>query len=73
MRKQLSFTDLEQSTKKKQTRRKIFLAEMDKIMPWGTLEAAIEPFLSQTWQWPSALSLIQHAAHLLSAAVICPA
>lgn len=44
MSKQLSFTDLEQSTKKKQTRREIFLAEMDKVMPWDKLEAAIEPF-----------------------------
>jgi len=31
MSKQLSFTDLEQSTKKKLTRREIFLAEMDKV------------------------------------------
>lgn len=44
MSKQLSFTDLEQSTKKKQTRREIFLAEMDKVMPWDKLEANIEPF-----------------------------
>jgi IS5 family transposase len=44
MSKQLSFTDLEQTTKKKQTRREIFLAEMDKVMPWSKLEAAIEPF-----------------------------
>jgi IS5 family transposase len=44
MSKQLSFTDLEQTTKKKQTRREIFLAEMDKVMPWDKLEAAIEPF-----------------------------
>jgi IS5 family transposase len=45
MSKQLSFTDLEQTTKKKQTRREIFLAEMDKVMPWSKLEAAIEPFI----------------------------
>lgn len=44
MSKQLSFTDLEQTTKKKQTRREIFLAEMDKVMPWDKLEANIEPF-----------------------------
>jgi IS5 family transposase len=44
MSKQPSFTDLEHSTKKKQTRREIFLAEMDKVMPWSKLEAAIEPF-----------------------------
>ncbi len=44
MSKQLSFTDLEQTLKKKQTRREIFLAEMDKVMPWDKLEAAIAPF-----------------------------
>ena len=44
MSKQLSFTDLEQTTKKKQTRREIFLAEMDKVMPWDKLEATIDPF-----------------------------
>ncbi len=44
MSKQLSFTDLEQTAKKKQTRREIFLAEMGKVMPWDKLEAAIEPF-----------------------------
>lgn len=44
MSKQLSFTDLEQTSKKKQTRREIFLAEMDKVMPWDKLEAAIDPF-----------------------------
>lgn len=44
MSKQLCFTDLEQTINKKQTRREIFLAQMDKVMPWGKLEAAIEPF-----------------------------
>ena len=44
MSKQLSFTDLGQTSKKKQTRREIFLAEMDKFMPWDKLEAAIDPF-----------------------------
>ena len=44
MSKQLSFTDPEQTTKKKQTRREIFLAEMDKVMPWDKLEATIDPF-----------------------------
>lgn len=34
MRKQMSFSDLEQTAKKKQTRHEIFLAEMDLIMPW---------------------------------------
>jgi IS5 family transposase len=44
MQPQMSFTDLEQSSKKKQTRREIFLAEMDQVMPWAKLEAVIAPF-----------------------------
>lgn len=39
----MSFSDLEQTAKKKQTRREIFLAEMDQVMPWAQLEAVIEP------------------------------
>jgi len=42
MSKPRSFTDLEQTTKKKLIRREIFLAEMDKVMPWDKLETAIE-------------------------------
>ncbi|RXZ42065.1 IS5 family transposase [Crenobacter cavernae] len=43
MRQQLTFTDLEQTAKKKRTRREVFLAEMDQDMPWAELEAVIEP------------------------------
>lgn len=43
MRQQMTFTDLEQSAKKKQTRREVFLAEMDQVMSWAELEAVIEP------------------------------
>jgi IS5 family transposase len=41
--KQTSFASLEYSGKKRQTRREKFLGEMDKIVPWGRLEALIEP------------------------------
>ncbi|MFA5685561.1 MAG: hypothetical protein WC995_13540, partial [Lysobacteraceae bacterium] len=40
---QLSFTDAEQTLKRKQTRREVFLAEMDRVVPWSTLLALIAP------------------------------
>ncbi|XBV12571.1 IS5 family transposase, partial [Chromobacterium phragmitis] len=39
----MTFTDLELAAKKKRTRREIFLAEMDQVMPWPQLEAVIAP------------------------------
>nr|MDQ4542734.1 IS5/IS1182 family transposase [Chromobacterium amazonense] len=43
MRQQMTLTDLELAAKKKRTRREIFLAEMDQVMPWAQLEAVIDP------------------------------
>ncbi|MBK0414510.1 transposase [Chromobacterium haemolyticum] len=43
MRKRMSFSDLEHTAKKKQARCEIFLAEMDKVMPWALLATVIEP------------------------------
>lgn len=40
---QLSFGDAEYNGKRKQTRREIFLAEMDQVVPWKALLALIEP------------------------------
>jgi IS5 family transposase len=40
---QLSFGDAEYNGKRKQTRREIFLSEMDKAVPWKELLALIEP------------------------------
>ncbi|MDI9912836.1 IS5-like element ISXo1 family transposase [Xanthomonas oryzae pv. oryzae] len=40
---QLTFGDAEGLGKRKQTRREIFLAEMDRIVPWKRLLALIEP------------------------------
>ena len=40
---QLSFSDIEFGTKRKQTRRDKFLAEMDKVVPWARLTGLIEP------------------------------
>ena len=41
--KQLSFSDAEYSSKRKQTRREVFLGEMERAVPWRELEALIEP------------------------------
>jgi len=41
--KQQSFSSLEQSQKKKRTKREVFLAEMDAVVPWARLEALIAP------------------------------
>ena len=40
---QLSFASLDFATKKKRTRRDVFLAEMGRIVPWDALEALIAP------------------------------
>lgn len=41
---QASFSELEYATKKKQTRRDRFLAEIDAVTPWMLLAAQVEPF-----------------------------
>ena len=43
MADQLSFAALDFAGKKKRTKRDVFLAEMGRIVPWGELEAVIEP------------------------------
>ena len=37
MQKQISFTELEQNSKKKLTRRERLLAQMEKVVPWQVL------------------------------------
>jgi len=41
---QLSFGDAEYAAKKKTTRREVFLAEMDKVVPWESLLKVIAPY-----------------------------
>lgn len=40
---QLTFSDAEYGGKRKRTRREVFLAEMDQVVPWEALLALIEP------------------------------
>lgn len=42
--KQQSFSSFEQAQKKKRTRREVFLAEMEAVVPWARLEALIAPY-----------------------------
>ena len=44
---QLTFSDLEYSRRKKQTRREKFLGEMNRLVPWEKWVAAIEPYYPQ--------------------------
>lgn len=46
--KQLGFSDYEQSTAKKRTKKEKFLAEMDQMVPWQALIALIEPHYPKT-------------------------
>jgi transposase, IS5 family len=46
--RQLGFSDYEQSTAKKRTRREKFLAEMEKVVPWQGLVELIEPHYPKT-------------------------
>src|SRR6201993_4505570 len=41
--KQLSFSDAEYDGKRKRTRREVFLAEMQRAVPWARLEGPIAP------------------------------
>src|SRR5678809_447279 len=41
---QMTFGDSEYQVKRKQTRREIFLAEMEQVVPWDSLLRLIEPF-----------------------------
>jgi transposase, IS5 family len=41
--KQATFASLSFDTNKKRTRREVFLAEMEHVIPWTMLEAIIEP------------------------------
>ena len=41
--KQLSFSDVEYGGKRKRTRREVFLAAMQRAVPWARLEALIAP------------------------------
>ena len=41
---QATFAELEHDSKKRRTRREVFLEKMDRLAPWERLEKRIEPF-----------------------------
>ena len=43
MTRQASFADLEYANKKRRTRRELFLAEMETVVPWQELLGVVEP------------------------------
>ena len=61
MPKQPAFPGLRDAMKKKQTRRELFLLEMDAVVPWGCLLSLIEP---------SACKLRHAGGHALAAETI---
>ncbi|MDK3166364.1 MULTISPECIES: transposase, partial [Aeromonas] len=44
MSHQLTFADSEFSSKRRQTRKEIFLSRMEQILPWQDMTTVIEPF-----------------------------
>ena len=60
---QTSFSELEYTAKKKQTRRDRFLSEIEVVTPWVELEKVIAPVLpEQPWTWSTAYWLGSDAA-----------
>lgn len=45
--KQMTFADAEYASKRKQTRKELFLMEMDHVVPWQGLIALIEPLYAK--------------------------
>ena len=61
--KQMTFADAEYAGKRKQTRKELFLIEMDQVVPWKGLIALIEPHYPQGRRWSARLSSAGHAAY----------
>ena len=52
---QPTFADLEYASKKRKTRREIFLERIDSLVPWDRLEGRIRPFYPKPGQGPAAV------------------
>ena len=50
---QLTFADSEFSSKRRQTRKEIFLFRMEQILPWQNMVEVIEPFYPKAGKWPA--------------------
>ena len=69
--KQLAFSDYEQSTAKKRTKKEKLLAEMDQVVPWQPLLDLID-YLSESKQQrrPALIPIGNHAEDSSDAAVV---
>lgn len=45
---QISFSDVELANQRKRTRREVFLAEMDKVVPWTRLTTLSDPAMEES-------------------------
>lgn len=72
MSHQLTFADSEFSTKRRQTRKEIFLSRMEQILPWQNMTAVIEPFYPKAGNGRRPYPLEHHAAYSLHAALVQP-
>ena len=65
---QATFAELEHASKKRRTRREVFLEKMDRLIPWGRLEARIEPFYPKAGRgrrpYPLSVMLRVHCVQL---------
>ena len=65
---QSTFAELEPDAKKRRTRREVFLEQMDALIPWGRLEARIEPFYPKAGRgrrpYPLSVMLRVHCVQL---------
>ena len=65
---QATFAELEHASKKRRTRREVFLAKMDGLIPWERLEARIEPFYPKAGRgrrpYPLSVMLRVHCVQL---------
>ena len=63
---ELSFASVDFLSKKKRTKRDVFLAEMTAVVPWSMLEALIEPHYPKAGAkgWAAAISARHDAAHI---------
>ena len=52
MSHQLTFADSEFSSKRRQTRKEIFLSRMEQILPWQNMVEVIEPFYPKAALFP---------------------
>ena len=65
---QSAFAELEHNSKKRRTRREVFLEKMHGLIPWERLEARIEPFYPKAgrgrWPYPLGVMLRVHCVQL---------